>query len=327
MKHKTFLLFAVLVIGLLCGPLAANAEKEGKVYRIGWLGPTYRVFDKVLVEELRKLGWVKGENFVIEYQAWGCKPDQIPALAAELARHKVDFIFAVHTTDTFAAKNATSKIPIVFTMVGDPVGYGFVSSLARPGGNVTGVSSNLIEITGKALQLLKEAVPGASRIAYLHNPARGQLAHQFLEKMQSAAQTLDVKLQSVQAKDPKDFDAAFKAMVEGQAQGLVVLSSPPYNSYVSQIVDLALKNNLPMIVLGPTYWPRAGALMSYAPEYPHQYRSAAHLIDKILRGAKPADLPVELPTLYEFVINLKTAEALGLEIPESLLIRASEVIE
>ena len=174
MRHKTFLLFAILVIGFLSGPLAANAEKEGKVYRIGWLGPTYRVFDKVLLEELRKLGWVKGENFVIEYQSWGCKPDQIPKLAAELASHKVDFIFAVHTTDTFAAKNATSKIPIVFTMVGDPVGYGFVSSLARPGGNVTGVSSNLIEITGKAFQLLKEAVPGASRIACLHNPARAQ---------------------------------------------------------------------------------------------------------------------------------------------------------
>ncbi|MBW1945481.1 MAG: ABC transporter substrate-binding protein, partial [Deltaproteobacteria bacterium] len=292
-----------------------------------WLGPTYRVFDKELLEELRKLGWVKGENFVIEYQSWGRKPDQIPALAAELARHKVDFIFAVHTMDTFAAKNATSKIPIVFTMVGDPVGYGFVESLARPGGNVTGVSSNLIEITGKALQLLKEAVPGASRIACLYNPARGQLAHQFLEKMQSAAHTLGVKLQSVQAKDPKDFEAAFKTMTREGAQGLVVLSSPPYNSYVPQIVGLALKNQLPMIVLGPTYWPRAGALMSYAPEYPHQYRSAAHLIDKILRGAKPADLPVELPTLYEFVINLKTAKTLGLEIPESLLIRASDVIE
>ena len=327
MRLRTFLLFAILVIGLFFGSLVANAEKEGKIHRIGWLGPTYRVFDKVLLEELRKLGWVKGENFVIEYQSWGCKPDQIPKLAAELARHKVDFIFAVHTVDTSAAKNATSKIPIVFTMVGDPVGYGFVESLARPGGNVTGVSSNLIEITGKALQLLKEAVPGASRIAYLHNPARGQLAHQFLEKMESAAQTLGVKLQSVQAQDPKDFDAAFKAMADEQAQGLVVLSSPPYNSYVTQIVDLALKNNLPMIVLGPTYWPRAGALMSYAPEYPHQYRSAAHLIDKILRGAKPADLPVELPTLYELVINLKTADVLGLEIPESLLIRASEVIE
>ena len=327
MKLKTFLLFATLVIGLLFGPLATGAEKEDKIYRIGWLGPTYRAFDKVLLEELRKLGWVKGENFVIAYQSWGCTPDRIPALAAELSRHKLDLIFAVHATDTFAAKNATSKIPIVFTMVGDPVGYGFVSSLARPGGNVTGVSSNLIEITGKALQLLKEAVPGASRIACLYNPAQGQLAHQFLETMQAAAHTLDVKLQSVQAKDPKGFNAAFKAMAEEQAQGLVVLSSPPYNDYVSQIVDLALKNNLPMIVLGPTYWPWAGALMSYAPEYRHQYKSAAHLIDKILRGAKPADLPVELPTLYEFVINLKTAKALGLEIPESLLIRASEVIE
>ena len=229
MRHKTFLLFTILVIGLFFGSLVANAEKEGKGYRMGWLGPTYRVFDKVLLEELRKLGWVKGENFDIVYQSWECKPEKIPALAAELDRHKVDFIFAVHTTDTFAAKNATSKIPIVFTMVGDPVGYGFVSSLARPGGNVTGVSSNLIEIAGKAFQLLKEAVPGASRIACLHNPARGQLAHQFLEKMESAAQTLDVKLQSVQAQDPKDFDAAFRAMAEEQAQGLVVLSSPPYN--------------------------------------------------------------------------------------------------
>jgi len=131
MRHKTFLLFAILVIGLLSGPFAAGAEKEGKVYRMGWLGPTYRVFDKVLLEELRKLGWVKGENFAIEYQSWGWKPERIPVLAAELDRRKLDFIFSVHTGDTFAAKNATSKIPIVFTMVADPVGYGFVESLRR----------------------------------------------------------------------------------------------------------------------------------------------------------------------------------------------------
>jgi putative ABC transport system substrate-binding protein len=191
-------------------------------------------------------------------------------------------------------------------MVDDPVGDGFANSLARPGGNVTGVSSNLIEITGKVLQFLKVAVPGASRIAYLYNPTRGRLALRFLEKMQEAAQILDVKIQKVKMNGPKEFEPAFAAMIREKAEGIVVHASPTYNTYIPHIVDMALKKRLPMIVLGPTDWPRTGALMSYAPEYPHQYRRAAHLIDRILNGAKPAELPVELPTLYDFVINLNT---------------------
>jgi putative ABC transport system substrate-binding protein len=314
----------ILVIGFMTSPTPANAQKSGKVFRIGWLSP-YPASENFL-DEFRTLGWVEGKNFVFEYRHWK-KIEQRFELAAELVRLKVDLIVTVLTVSTDAAKEATSTIPIVFTIVSDPVGDGFVASFTRPGGNVTGVCNNLIEISGKVLQLLTEAVPEASRFAYLWNAAHGRIGRLISEKMQAAAKTLGVTLQSVEVREAKDFEPAFAPMTRERTQGLVVLSEPLTFSHISDIVDLARKNRLPMMVHGPRAFTQAGALMNYAPNYPRQSRRAAHLVDKILKGANPAELPVELPTHYNFVINLKTAKALGITVPPALLMRATEVIE
>jgi len=319
------IIMLIVAFGFFSAPLQAEERKPNKIARIGYLSP-YEINQKFL-EEMHALGWVEGQNFVIEYQPWKGKFKQLPGLAAELVDLKPDVIVTILTVSTRAAKKATKTIPIVFMVVSDPVGDGFVASFRRPGGNVTGICNNLIEITGKVLQLLTEAVPGASRFAYLPTPAHGQLSRRLLEEVQAAAKTLNVKLQSIEVREAKDFEPAFSAMASERAQGRVFVAENLINANMPQIVDLGLKNKLPMMVNGPRSWAQAGALMTYTPSYLTQYRRIAHLVDKILKGASPADLPVELPTHYDFAINLKTAKALGITIPQALLIRATEVIE
>lgn len=319
-------LIVTFALGLLTAPLPAEAQQPGKVYQIGWLGATYRL-DKAFLDELSKLGWVEGENFVVEYRSAGKEFERLPALAAELVRLKVDVIVAVHTVDIHAAKNATTSIPIVFTIPSDPVGDGFIESLARPGGNLTGIFANYLEIQGKTMQMLTETLPGASRIAYLHNPVHGRIVRRALQEAQAAAKTLRVTLQSLEVRDPKDFEPAFMAMTRERADALFVLPEPLVNAHVEQIAGLAITHRLPMATVGPTRWARAGALLAYTIRLSPAYRRAAHFVNKILKGANPAELPVERPTHYDFAINLKTAKALGLTIPSALIMQATEVIE
>jgi putative ABC transport system substrate-binding protein len=315
----------IVALGFLSAPLQAQEQKPDKVARIGYLSP---YSSDNFLEEMRDLGWVEGQNMAIEYRSWAGKRKQLPELAAELVDLKVDIIFSHLTVSTHAAKKATNTIPIVFFSVADPVGDGFVASFTQPGGNITGICNNFIEISAKVLQLLTEAVPEATRVAWLWNPAHGRIVQLALEEMQAAANTLGVKLQSVEVREAKDFEPAFAAMVRERAQALAVLGEQLTFANMPRIVELALKNKLPMMVHGPSDLSvEEGALMSYAPLYGPQFRRAAHLVDKILKGAKPADLPVELPTHYEFVINLKTAKALGITIPPPLLMQASKVIE
>jgi putative ABC transport system substrate-binding protein len=323
------MIISILATGFMTSPLPANAQKSGKVFRIGWLSP-FSVNSPAptnFLDEFRTLGWVEGKDFVLEYKQWK-KNEQRFELAAGLVRLKVDLIVTTLTTSTHAAKDATSTIPIVFIAVTDPVGDGFVTSITRPGGNVTGVCPNLIEISGKVLQLLTEAVPEASRFAFLRNAALGRIARLALEEMQAAAKILDVTLQSVEVREGKDFEPAFAAMVKERVRAVVVGGDQLTFANMPQIAELALENKLPTMVHGPSHHSvEKGALMSYAPLYGPQNRRAAHLVDKILKGSNPAELPVELPTHYEFAINLKTAKALGITIPPALLMRATKVIE
>jgi putative ABC transport system substrate-binding protein len=323
----------VVALGLLATPLPAAAQKADKVYRIGLL--TAKKTDvvkkipwfKAFMGELRDLGWVEGKNFVMEFRSAEANFERLPALAAELVRLKVDVIITLHTVDTHAAKNATTSIPIVFTVVSDPLGDGFIKSHARPGGNLTGTNPDYIEIMGKVLQLLTEAVPEVSRVAYLWNPAHGQVALRGLEELQAAAKTLEVKIQSVEVRNPQDIEPAFSAMTREHADALFVLPGPLTNSNGKRIADLALAHRLPLGNNGGRSWAARGALFGYEPSIVPLLRRAAHYVDKILKGANPADLPVEKPTHYDFVINLKTAKALGLTIPQQLLMQATEVIE
>ena len=320
------MLILIMPMVMILAPQTVNAQRAGKVYRIGWLGPNYGIYHRVFLKEFRRLGWIEGQDFAMEYRSVEGKLDRLSEHANELVNLDVDVILAAQTPSTRAAKNATTTIPIVFTAVEDPVGDGFVASIARPGGNLTGMSNNIIEIAGKVLQLINEAVPGASRVAYLWNPDLDRIARLALEEIQIAANTLGVELQSVKVRNAEDFEPAFSAMVSGQAQALVVLAGPLMIENSAQIVDLSLKNRLPLMVNGSSSWVQSGALMSYTPPYSPQFRRAAHLVDKILKGGYPGEIPVELPKIYDFAINLKTARELGITIPQSLL-WANKVIE
>jgi putative ABC transport system substrate-binding protein len=268
---------------------------------------------------------VEGQNIVIERRFADGKLDRLPALAAELVNFKVDVIFAPPTTAALAAKKATSAIPIVFALVGDPVGTGFVASLARPGWNMTGLSTINVELGAKRLELLKEAFPTVSRVAVLLNPTDPSNVLQ-LKETQRAAQALGMQLLPIEAQRPEDFDPAFLAMTTGRADALLVMENPINFTHRKLIVDLSNKSRRPAMH-ALTELVDAGGLMSYSVSYPDQFRRAATYVDKILKGAKPADLPVEQPTKFELVINLKTAKALGLTIPPSLLFRADQVIQ
>jgi putative ABC transport system substrate-binding protein len=319
-----------LTLSLLAAPLAADAQQAGKVPRIGFLGVT-SPSDRpshldAFRQRLRELGWVEGQNIVIDYRYAEGRVDRLPDLAAELVRLKVDLIVAsAGTQAATAAKNATETIPIVMIALRDPVGTGLIASLARPGGNVTGVSGSAgLEIVAKQLELLKETVPKIRRVAILSNPdnAYHQLA---IREVNVAARSLGVQLQLLEARGPNEFDGAFAAMAKERVGALLVLSDAIFGSHRTRLADLAARSRLPA-AFGVRDDVEAGGLMSYGPSILDSYRQAATYVDKILKGAKPADLPVEQPVKFELVLNLKTAEALGLTIPPLILFQADEVI-
>ena len=315
--------------GLLAAPPAVGAQQASKIARIGYLATalaTYPHLPEAFRQGLRDLGYVEGRNVEIEYRDAEGKYERLPALAAELVRLKVDVIVAGPAPPAVAAKNATGKIPIVMIGVGDPVGLRLIASLARPGGNVTGSSFAVgLETIGKGLELLKETVPKVRRLAVLSNPANPAQAL-AIRDVKVAAQSLGVQLQLLEARGPNEFDGAFTAMAKGRVEALLVLTDPMFALHRARLADLAAKNRLPSMH-GFREYVEAGGLMSYGPSVSDIWRRAATYVDKILKGAKPADLPVEQPTKFELVINLKTAKALGLTIPPSLLQRADLVIE
>jgi putative tryptophan/tyrosine transport system substrate-binding protein len=316
----------------LAAALGAEAQQAAKIARIGFLSlnlsPNPHLHEAFL-QGLRDLGYVEGHNVMIEYRDAEGKFERLPALAAELIALKVDVIVTGGgTPPALAAKQATSTLPIVFASAPDPVTDGLVSSLARPGGNVTGSSNVNPELVGKCLEQLKLALPGASRIAVLEPPGAvpERTRKDILNGADVAARALGVRLQVVGARTPADIDRAFSEVRRARANGLAVLSTPMFASERRRLVDLAAKNRLPTVYSFRVYVD-AGGLMSYGPNVPEMSRRAAAYVDKILKGAKPADLPVEQPTKFELVINLKTARTLGLTMPPSLLGRADQVVE
>src|SRR5215467_1493773 len=303
----------------LCALLSVHAEAQqsGRVPRIGFLfaGPrsSYSTRIEAFLQGLRELGYIEGKNIAIEYRYAEGKADRLPALAAELVVLNVDVIITSATPSVLALKKATSTIPIVFTAIADPVASGLITSLARPGGNITGLTILAVELSGKRVELLKEAVPKVTRVAFLWNSANPGLTPAWREA-QAAAQALGLQLQSLEVRSSNDFDSAFGAALRERAQALITTPEPLYNTHLKRIVEFAAKNRLPAMYTNPQFVD-AGGLMSYAPDYTAQYRRTATYVDKILKGAKPADLPVEQPTKFEFVINLKAAKQIGLTIP------------
>jgi ABC-type uncharacterized transport system substrate-binding protein len=281
---------------------------------------------KALDDGLRELGYMEGRNIVFERRFGEGNQERLPALAAELVRLNVDVIVTGSNPVITAVKQATSTIPVVMAVSRDPVGSGFVANLARPGGNITGLSNDPgPDILGKNMELLKEAVPRISRVAYLWNPAPPG-ANTYRKVAESAVRKLGVTWQSVEVRQPNEFEGAFAAMVRERTDAVLVAQDPLFLSARSRVVSLATRHRLPT-VYGNREYAEVGGLMSYGPNIADQFRRAAAYIDKILKGAKPADLPVEQPTKFELVINLKTAKALGLTIPPALLARADHVIE
>jgi putative tryptophan/tyrosine transport system substrate-binding protein len=320
-------------LGVLAAPFAAEAQPAARTARIGLLEldvaaeepPSREAFFRTL----RDLGWVEGRNLVIEYRDAAGRTERFPTLAAELVALKVDVIVtAGGTLAAKAAKQATMGIPIVFASVGDPVAEGLVTSLGRPGGNLTGSSAVFSELVAKWLEVLRQAVPGVRRVALLLKPDAlpDPAKTERLKAADVAARALGMRLQVVEARGPEDFDRAFSDMIQARAEALVVWATPVFNLGRGRLVQLAAMNRLPAVYSYRTYVD-VGGLMSYGPDRPEMFRRAATYVDKILKGARPANLPIEQPTKFELVINLKTAKTLGLTVPPSVLARADEVIQ
>lgn len=306
-------------------PLVAVAQPAGKVYRLGLLSPTSQwVGMDALREGLRALGYVEGHNLIIEHRSAEGRFERLPDLAAELARLRVDIIVAVVTQASLAAKNATKTIPVVMVAVGDPVEAGLVPSLARPGGNVTGTSFPSVEVAGKSLEALNRVVPVLRSIAVLRNPANPVFQALMMQETEAAALSLGVELRVFGARDAEEIETTFQAMARGRFDGLIVIADPVFTRYRMRIAALAIKHRLPSASAFGGY-ADAGGLIAYAPSFLEPSARAAVYVDKILKGAKPADLPVEQATKYELVLNLKTAKALGLTIPPS--IQADRIVE
>jgi putative tryptophan/tyrosine transport system substrate-binding protein len=319
----------VLLVGLVLASVHhAEAQQTKKIPRVGVLIGDSASSSAGRIEAfrqgLRYLGYVEGQNIGIEYRYAEGVDERFSNLAAELMQLKVDIIITSGTPATQAAKNATRIIPIVMTNVADPIGAGLVASLAHPGGNITGMST--LSLGGKQLELLKEAFPNVSRVAALWTPPTRGPPTNSLAEIKVAAGALQITLQSLEVHGPNDFERAFSAIKKEHANGLMVLRSPVISVYRAKIVDFAAKSRLPAMY-GSSDYVDAGGLMSYAANFTDLYRRAAVYVDKILKGTKPADLPVEQPTKFEFVINLKTAKALNLTIPQSVLFRADKVIK
>jgi putative ABC transport system substrate-binding protein len=316
---------------LLAAPRTAAAQPAAKVYRLGLLGgsppnsPGGRRAWEGFFQGMRELGYVEGQNILVEGRFYGDHTERLPALAAEIVRLKVDVIVAGAAPAPEAAQRATSTIPIVMAIHTDPVGSGLVASLAKPEKNVTGLSTLGPELVGKRLQLLKEVVPGISRVAVLSNPTDTTQAL-LLREAQVAARSLKVRLQVLEARAPSDFASAFSAMTKERAGGVIIITSSMFYDQRTRIAEFAARSRLPAIYSVKEYT-EAGGLMAYGVNLGESFRRAATYVDKILKGARPADLPVEQPTKFDLVINLKTAKALGLTIPPALLQRADEVIQ
>jgi len=308
---------------------SVEAQQPTKIPRIGYLGGVPPSANEARIEAfgqgLRELGYVEGKNIVIEWRSSEGKTDRLPGLAAELVRLKVDVIVTGGSPATRSAREATVTIPIVMTQDGDPVGSGFVASLARPGGNITGLSNFSPELSGKRLELLKETVPRLSRVAVFGTSTTPGHA-QVLKETELAAGAFGVKLQYVDVLGPKDIETVFQAASKGRADAVLALGGPILASQRTQIADFAVKNRLPGIYIATEYV-EAGGLMTYGVSITDLYRRAATYVDKILKGAKPADLPVEQPKKFEFIINLKAAKQIGLTIPPNVLVRADRVIK
>jgi putative ABC transport system substrate-binding protein len=309
-------------------PLAARAQRGGKLPTIGFLGAAtpaaWSQWVMAFVQRLRELGWIEGHTIAIEYR-WGeGRNERFGKLIAEFVERKVDVIYVGGTAASVAAMQATPTIPIVFALVGDPVGAGLVSSLARPGGNITGLSIQTSDVANKRVGLLREIIPNLRRLAIMANPANP--ANQLdIRQVQAAADTVGLEVTKFELRRAEDVASALKHAA-GRAQALYVCADPLFNAIRAQLNVLALEARLPTMYALKEYL-EFGGLMSYGPDIPHSFRRAADYIDKILRGAKPGDLPVEQPTKFEMVINVRTANAIGVSVPLTLLARADEVIE
>ena len=327
MERRAFI--GAMTGGLLAAPLVAEAQQPTRTARVGTLSlaagpnPNMDVFPG-----LRELGWVEGQNLVIEHRWAAGQEEKLPALATELVRLKVDIIVTSTTLATQAAKHATTTIPIVFTFVADPVGSGLVASLARPGRNITGVTTLSAGLVAKRMELLKAMAPEARRMAILWQPGGvgEETAQNMRQEIDVAAQAMKVQVRFIEARRPEDLERAFASMREARVGALLVFPSSMAFEARQRVVEHVTKSRL------PTMFPwregaEAGGLASYSTNFPDMFRRAAAYVDKILKGAKPADLPVEQPTKFELVINLKTAKTLGLTIPPSLLARADEIIQ
>lgn len=327
MKLKAVRLVSVLILGLVAGPLPAWAQKPGKVYRIGYLTGTSAAIAKrnydSFREGLRELGYVEGKNIIIDYRHANGEPDRLPELAAELVRARVEVIVVGGTGAIKAVKRATSRIPIVAGGAGDLVGTGLVVSLARPGGNVTGSTRMATELGAKRIELLKQSVSKVSRVAVIWSTRQD---HDELKEIEDAARQLSVKIQAVKVRDPNKFQSAKEAIAKERADALIILHSAFAYSHRRQLLLLAAEDRLPSIC-EQARWANAGCLISYGPDVPYLWRRAAIYVDKILKGAKPGDLPIEQPTKFELIVNLKTAKALAITIPPSVLYRADKVIK
>jgi putative ABC transport system substrate-binding protein len=327
MDRRRFLLTSLA--GVLIVPQTGGAQTTGKVYRVGIVTSTsatsYQNYLEAFRQGLRELQWIEGQNVGFDYRFAEGRFERLPHLAAELVRLGVDIIVASPTPPAVAAKNATGTIPIVMVNAGDPVGVGLVASLARPGGNVTGLAWGVGVDYGKALELLQQAVPNARRVAILTNPAN-PVQPLVVTDLKIAGQSLGLQLLFLEARGPNDFGRAFTAVGREGAGAMLVIADSLFGLYRRELVTVAAKSRVPT-AYGGREQVDAGGLMSYGPSVLTAWRRAAVFVDKILKGAKPADLPVEQPTKFELVINLKTAKALGLTIPPSLLARADQVIE
>jgi len=324
MDWCTRVLIAIFALAFLAISEPAVAQSPGKIQRLAVLGnennPPWEGFRR----GLRELGYVDGQNVTIEWRWSEGKPDRFPGLAAEVVALKPDVIVASGTQAIRAAKRATSAIPIVMTTSSYPDKIGLVDSLSRPGGNVTGLSNVGPELSGKKLELLKEIAPKASRVAVVFNPS-SEVEPLVVQELSALALTVGFEIESIEVRSPDDFSTAFAALSPSRLHALLAVGNPINFRGRQQIADFALKNRLPSIY-DERLFVEAGGLLSYAPSFTDSFRRAATYVDKILKGQKPADLPVEQPTKFEPVINLKTAKALGLTIPPSLLLRADQVI-
>jgi len=319
-------LAVILTVSCVLAPLAVEAQPAGKVYRIGYLSGAFRLGprEEAFRQDLRDLTYVEGQNLVIEWRFAEGQEDRLAGLAAELVRLKLDVIITDGTLVTRAAKDATRTIPIIMASDADPVASGFVASLARPGSNLTGLTTLAPGLSGKRPEVLTEALPGISQVGAIWNPESPSSSAAFKET-QTAARALRVQLQSLEVRRPEDFERSLEPATRARAAALTVLSDALMFAHRARFLELVVKYRLPTLHT-QSLWVEAGGLMSYGTHFPDLHRRAASYVDRVLRGTKPADLPVEQPTKFELVINLKTAKALGLTIPHSLLLRADQVI-